>query len=57
MVDMFVKTVKKVRTLAMLFKLHCTLEYFLDVPLASIESHKPLHLDRGISVKWQVTVA
>jgi hypothetical protein len=57
MVDMFVKTVKKAHTHAMLFKLHCTLEYFLEVPLAGIKSHEPLHLDRGISVKWQVMVA
>ena len=41
----------------MLFKLHCILEYFLEVPLAGIKSHEPLHLDRGISVKWQVMVA
>jgi len=57
MVDVSIKTVKKVHTHAMLFKLHCSLEYFLELLLAGIKSHKPLHLDRGISVKWQVMIA
>jgi hypothetical protein len=29
----------------------------MEMPLGGIKPHEPLHLDRGISVIWQIMVA
>jgi len=57
MVDMSVKAVKK--STHCCFNISITLYFtvLLEMPLGGIKSYAPLYLDRGISVKWQFTVA
>jgi hypothetical protein len=54
-VDTFVKTIKNIY--ATLFKFLGSTEYFVEMPLDGIKSHKLLgDRDRGSSSKWRITV-